>query len=392
NEPKMFDTFSNTFNYCTYGMIFAFIYPNKKNLMKRLFLFLSILMFDLYCLISFIGSVYSYIIRVDILNLTRHMAVGIIVGLYIFKSLYCIINTDEFDIILNTISYDLLEANELDDGAKKLCEIFVKKAKFGEFIWILSPMALGSVFPLYAGGSMIYENIWKAYPHREMVHEMEMAFVKDTQYDSPTFEIIFFLSLYCIIFMYPSFCGMDGSFCIVTVHLCFKLKFVGYLVRRAFEDANDRLELHTKLNRAITYHQKALAFYNNVQDFYGPWLFAIFIVSCIGISFNVYQIYVLRQFHLRYILFVITSVLHIYIPCVYASNVTQCNEVLAIELYDAPWERRQDISATKSLVVMIANAQRPLIFSGCGLVDYNMQLFVTAMKTTYSFYTLMTST
>ncbi|XP_026756818.2 uncharacterized protein LOC113516591 [Galleria mellonella] len=392
SEIKPFESFDNTFKYCTYGMIFSNIYPNKTNMKKRLFSYFSFLFFVSPCLVSFAYSCRIYITEEDIFNLTRHVAVGIIIGLYIFKSLYCILKTHTFGNILNAISYDMIEANELDDGAKKLYRLFLKKAKFGELVWTLLPMTLGFLFPLYAGIVMIHENISKDYPHREMVHEMEIPFVKNSKYDSPVFEIIFVISTASCILLMPNFCGMDGSFCIATTHLGFKLKYVAYLVREAFEESNDSFELHAKMKHATKCHQKALQFYKELQNFYGPWLLGIFIVTSSCIAFNLYQMYIIQRLHPKYVLFAVAAVLHMYVPCVYASNVTEFGEHLAAELYYAPWERKFDISAIKSLIIMLANAQRPLVFTGCGIVTYNMQLFITVLKTAYSSYTLITST
>ncbi|XP_026756822.2 odorant receptor Or2-like [Galleria mellonella] len=392
SKIKAFESFNNTFKYCTYGMVFSNIYPNKTNMKRRLYLYIFIVFCTSPCLISYAYSCRFYIMQQDMFNLTRHLAVGIVIGLYLFKVLYCILNTNKFESILNTVSCDMIDVNEFDDGAKKLYGLFLKKAKLGELIWALLPIILGLQFPVYAGIVMIHENIWKDYPQREMVHEMEITFAKDVKYDSPVFEIIFVISTASCIILIPNFCGLDGSFCIATTHLGFKLKYVGYLVREAFEDCNDSFELHVKMKHATKCHQKALQFYKELQDFYGPWLLGIFIVTSSLIAFNLYQMYIIQRLHPKYVLFAVAAILHMYVPCVYASNVTEFGEDLATELYCAAWERKFDISATKSVIIMLANAQRPLILTGCGIVTYNMQLFITVMKSTYSFYTLITST
>ncbi|XP_031766273.2 uncharacterized protein LOC116413129 [Galleria mellonella] len=392
SEIKPFESFDNTFKYCTYGMVFSNIYPNKSNMKKRLYFYCFTLLFASPCLISYAYSCRFYIMAHDIFNLTRHLAVGIIILLYLFKVLYCILNTNKFENILNTVSCDIIDVNELDDGAKKLCAFFLKKAKVGQLVWSLLPIVIGFQFPVYAGIVMIHENIWKDYPHREMVHEMELPFVKRSKFDSPVFELFFFVSGIGCLILLPNFCGLDGSFCISTTHLGFKIKYVGYLVLKAFEDSNDSLELHAKMKHAIKCHQKALQFYKELQDFYGPWLLVIFIVTSSLIAFNLYQMYIIQQLHPKYVLFAVAAVLHMYVPCVYASNVTEFGEDLVVELYNVPWERKFEISAIKSVIIMLANAQRPLVFTGCGIVTYNMELFITVMKTAYSSYTLITST
>lgn len=60
-------------------------------------------------------------------------------------------------------------------------------------------------------------------------------------------------------------------------------------------------------------------------------------------------------------------------------------------MYDVDWEKWSDPAITKQLVIMIANAQKPMILTGNGMVIFNMKLFVSVLKTSYSFFTLISS-
>lgn len=63
---------------------------------------------------------------------------------------------------------------------------------------------------------------------------------------------------------------------------------------------------------------------------------------------------------------------------------------IADDLYAAPWEHWADTSMTKTLLLMIAKAQQPLICTGW-IVVFNMELFKSIIQTSYSFFTLITA-
>lgn len=54
-----------------------------------------------------------------------------------------------------------------------------------------------------------------------------------------------------------------------------------------------------------------------------------------------------------------------------------------------PWERTGNTTVTKLLIFMIARAQKDVILTGKGVVVFNMELFVSVLQTSYSFFTLI---
>ncbi|XP_059058443.1 odorant receptor Or2-like [Achroia grisella] len=390
-DSRRFQSFDETFKYCTYGLAFALIYPNRVTIKKRLGIFVFFMFANSIQLYWFGTALVTSLIRLDMVNLTRHLTVGILIILFIFKTIYCIYNTEKFENILNTISDDMIEFNNEKEAFKDTCEEYIKKARIGQLVWVVLPIFLALQYPVYAGICLIYDNLTMDYPGRYMVHEMDIAHLTAVQDISPYFEFIFIMSLLTVMCLVPNFIGFEGFFCISTTHLCLKLKYVSYIISKAFEGAEDSLELNNKIKQGIQIHQKALKYYEDLQNFFEPWLFLIFVMTSTCVSFNLYQVYILTSPDPKHIIFGITTICHTYINCVYASNLTQCGEDLALDLYNVSWEKRFDIRGMKLLIFMIARAQRPLELGGYGIVVYNMQLFIAIMKTSYSFYTLITN-
>nr|QEI46842.1 odorant receptor 26 [Galleria mellonella] len=387
----MFKSFDQTFKFCTLAMAIALIYPNKNNIKKRLLCFGLLIISNLIQLYWFIVNIFESLIRLDMANITRHITVAIIVILFLFKTVYCICYGEKLGNLLNTISNDMIEANDKEEDFKNVMEKYIKKAKIGEIVWTILPGFLAMQYPLFAAICLIYDNITADYPQRYMVHEVEVPHLSNVQDDSPYFEFIFVMSLYTVMCLIPNFIGLEGFFCISTTHMCVKLKYVSCTIQKAFNDTTTSFELHNKIRDAIKRHQEALQFYEDLQNFFEPWLFAIFIMTSTCLSFNLYQISTLTSFDPKYVTFCITIVMHTYITCIFSSNLTQCAEEMTMDLYNAPWENRSDVIATKYLIFMIAKAQHSLQLGGYGVVVYNMELFVSIMKTSYSFYTLITS-
>ncbi|XP_053609348.1 odorant receptor Or2 [Plodia interpunctella] len=386
-----FKPFHETFPYCTFGLALSSIYPNKYNIKKRILTFVTIITFCVFQIFWFLTYTINCLLKLDILNFARNMTLWIIVILFFFKTIYAIKYTEDFAAILNMISKDFVKANEMDADYQEIFKTYLKKSKFGELVWLVIPIILSSQFPIYPAILMIMENLETDSPNRYMVHEMDMIYVEHIQYTTPFFEIYFAYNMTQCLFLSPIFTGFDGSFCIATNHLCLKLKLMTHKVRRAFKDAKNSEQLRNKMKQAIRDHQEVLDFYTQLSEFYGFWLLVLFLVASIGVSFNLYQIYMMRQIVPKYVIFMFSAILHIYIPCVYASNVTEIAKETAVDLYNTPWESCYDPVVTKYLIFMIARSQRDMIFNGKGLVNYNMQLFISLMQSAYSFYTLITS-
>lgn len=321
-EEKKYKGFNETFKLCAFSLAFAFLYPNRTTALKRCITITLIVTFCGGQLFWFITYTFKCLYTLDIYNFARNMTLAVVLVLFFIKTYYVIYATSKFAPLLDKISEDLLVANNLGEEYQKLYDEHIKIAKVGEISWLLIPTIMSALFPIYAGCLMSIESIQTDDYERRMVHDMELLFVEDIQSETPFFQCMFAYNCVQCVVLVPNYCGFDGSFCIATTHLRLKLKLLVLKMDSAFKHSKSRQELRSRMYEAIKDHQDALDFYVQLQNVYGPWLFAVFLLTSFMISFNLYQIYLLQRIDPKYTSFGVVGVLHIYLPCHYASNLT----------------------------------------------------------------------
>nr|WCC57421.1 odorant receptor 21 [Papilio glaucus] len=390
NGPK-FKSFKETFPLCAFALAVALIYPNKTNTRIRTIIFTLIVGVDSIIILWFLLYLFKCIRTSDMFNLARNITVGVLIGIFFFKFFYVNKKTDTFAELLQKISEDLIRGNDMEEDYQKIYEHHIKLGKLGQTCWIIIPILLSSQFPLYAGACTIYESLKSDVGKRYMVHAMELKYIEDKQYETPYFEILFAYSLTQCVILAPNFTGFDGSFCIATTHLQLKLKLMAHKLYRAFKDSKNKSQLKDKVKEVIRDHQEALLFYNHLQNVYGGWLLVVFLVTSVLISLNLYQNHLSQVVDPKYMLFAVSGVIHMFTPCYFASNLSKTGEDLSSDIYNVPWEEWADPAITKLIIFMIAKSQQPLLLTGKGIVYFNMQLFISILQTSYSFYTLISS-
>ncbi|KAJ8725804.1 hypothetical protein PYW08_003987 [Mythimna loreyi] len=388
---KKYEGFNETFKLCAFSLAFAFLYPNRNTALKRCLIITAIIVFCGVQLFWFIAYTFKCLYTLDIYNFARNMTLAVVLVLFFVKTYYVIYATPKFAPLLDKISEDLLEANNLEEDFQKLYDDHIKIARVGEISWLVIPTFMSALFPIYAGSLMTIESIQSDDYKRRMVHDMELLFVEHIQSETPFFQCMFAYNCVQCVVLVPNYCGFDGSFCIATTHLRLKLKLLALKVEKAFKNSRSRHELRMKVNESIRDHQDALDFYVQLQNVYGPWLFAVFLLTSFMISFNLYQIYLLKRIDPKYTSFGVVGVLHIFLPCYYASELTRTSEETPEDFYLVEWETWADNEVTKLLIFMITRAQKEMIVSGMGLVIFNMELFKSILQTSFSFFNLITA-
>uniref|UniRef100_A0AAU6ND82 Odorant receptor n=1 Tax=Mythimna loreyi TaxID=667449 RepID=A0AAU6ND82_9NEOP len=388
---KKYEGFNETFKLCAFSLAFAFLYPNRNTALKRCLIITAIIVFCGVQLFWFIAYTFKCLYTLDIYNFARNMTLAVVLVLFFVKTYYVIYATPKFAPLLDKISEDLLEANNLEEDFQKLYDDHIKIARVGEISWLVIPTFMSALFPIYAGSLMTIESIQSDDYKRRMVHDMELLFVEHIQSETPFFQCMFAYNCVQCVVLVPNYCGFDGSFCIATTHLRLKLKLLALKVEKAFKHSRSRHELRMKVNESIRNHQDALDFYVQLQNVYGPWLFAVFLLTSFMISFNLYQIYLLKRIDPKYTSFGVVGVLHIFLPCYYASELTRTSEETPEDFYLVEWETWADNEVTKLLIFMITRAQKEMIVSGMGLVIFNMELFKSILQTSFSFFNLITA-
>ncbi|XP_073943476.1 odorant receptor 85b-like [Choristoneura fumiferana] len=387
-KPK-YKSFDDTFKLCSFALAVGLLYPNKRNLLIRAILFICVLLFHFWSLFWYIWYTTKCLVKLDIYNSTRNITLGIIIVLFLFKTVYVNLKTATFAEVLKQITKDLLKGNDMEEDYQDIYDYFIKQGKLGQSFYVFIPSLLSFMFPIYSGIAMVGGSLKNDNFTKYMVHEMDLKYVEDKQYDSPYFELIFAYYSTASFILLPNYVGFDGSFCIVTSHLRLKLKLISHSIQRAFQDSSNTAELKARLNNCIKDHQEALDFYVLIQKMYGGWLFAVFLLTSFLISCNLYQIY-LVGIDPKYTLFAFTGVFHMYTPCHFASSLIAVGEEISTEIYCAKWESWEDPAITKLIIFIIARSQKTLLLTGLNIVVFNMNSFVSLMQTSYSFFTLIT--
>nr|WKF54473.1 olfactory receptor 28 [Heliconius charithonia charithonia] len=390
-SEKKFKCFNETFPHCTFALAFSLTYPNPTNIKKRLIIFSIAILLNSGMLIWFILYLFKCIQTRDLYNLARNITIGVLVLLFFSKMYYTTRNAKKFARLLEKITDDLLQGNDLAEEYQIIYEYYIKIGKHGETIWIIIPILLSSQFPIYAGVCNMYESLRSDVGKKYMIHEMELKYIEDIQYETPYYEMLFAYNIINVILLSPNFAGFDGSFCIATNHLRLKLKVLAHKVCAAFRGAKSKADLKEKLKSAIRDHQEALDFYDDLQEVYGGWLLVVFLLTSFLISLNIYQIYLSQQIDTKYSMFAISGIIHMFTPCYFSSNLIKTSEELSWDLYNAAWEDWPDPAVRKLLIFMITKSQQTLVLTGQGMVYFNMQLFISVLQTSYSVFTLITS-
>ncbi|KAG7307505.1 hypothetical protein JYU34_007704 [Plutella xylostella] len=311
------------------------------------------------------------------------MTVGIVIFLFFFKTFYLNYKSDGFGVVMDAISDDLVKANDMDEVYQEIFDTYIKKGLVAQMIWIFIPIVQTCIFPVHAGLTMFFNLINEVPQPRVMVLEMDILMVRSKQMESPWFEIVWFYTILGGFVLFPNFIGFDGSYCISVNHLCLKLRVLTEKLRRAFAETTTDEQLEKRVKEVIKEHQASLVYYNLLQDVFGGWMFVVFFITSLEITFNLYQLS-LGGMDPKYLIFAFSTVVHNFVPCYFCTRLIEHGDDFCEALYMMPWEARHCQSVTRALAFMIARTQGPLFLTGMGMVTFNMELFVSSM-------TLMTS-
>nr|QZH55139.1 odorant receptor 43 [Achelura yunnanensis] len=388
-DAKSFTSFHETYPMCAFALAIGLMYPNSENRRKRLIMMLFFTSLNIAQVYWLTINMVKTLKDLDFYNFSRHITIAVVVLLFLFKTFYAISMCDMFKGLINQINDDLSYGNDLDDSYKVIIKQYIKEGKFGEICWVFIPIALGIQFPTYAAICTIYESVISDVGPKCMVHELDLDFLGDQHNTSPYFELMFMYNTMHSIILLPQFAGFDGSFCIVTTHLRLNLKLMSHKLKIIFKTSKDNFELRRKIKTCLIEHREALKFYDVIQVFYGPWLMSVFLLTSILISFNLYKMHLDQKIDLKYSFFALAGVIHMITPCYFSSKLVEAGEEVSVEIYSVDWQRWNDGAVTKVLIFMVARAQKRLTLSGGGIIFFNMNLFVSLMRTSYSVFTLL---
>ncbi|KAJ2943245.1 hypothetical protein O0L34_g12049 [Tuta absoluta] len=387
--PKPIGPFHETFKIMSFCLTFGMLYPNpaiEKFRFRIIFGYtLSVIPI---CTVFFI-DIWASWVRRDIQNIVRHGTIIIPFFLVLTKTYIMYIQRTAAKQVIDEINYDHERLNTLPDSYRTVVEEHFKNAHYGERLWLTVVIHCVGVFPFTATVLTFYEYSVKSEPRKYMIHDVILPFVEpEDRFKTPYFEIVYIYMLYCCIVLFLNMAGYDGFFGLAVRHACLKLR----LCCMAMDDAlkrNDSDDMFEDIVNVIRDQCRVYKYVNTIQKTFNFWLGMIFLGTVVHVCNCMYQIMEGLGLDLKYLIFICGSIIHIYLPCNYASALKTMSADSATLFYSSGWERVPDQRARSMLVYMIARAQRPLVITAFNVLTFDMELFVSILHTSYSMFTIL---
>ncbi|XP_072932320.1 odorant receptor 4-like isoform X2 [Epargyreus clarus] len=387
---KIFKSLDETYNRFTFLLAVGLMYPNPKTDKMRtagVIYLLCVPMFLILC-----NDIRIRQQNNDVQNLVRQVVIFVALMFANTKSFLTIIYKKELREIYDSINVDYAAFNDLPEDFQELVEDTINKSKSLETVWLAIVSTTGGIFPGSALLLNVYFFLFTDTPRRFMLHECHIwNLTPEQQYSSPVYEIFFLYCCFITLVIVLGFSGFDGMFSICMFHLSLKIK----IIMKKLEYVLDKSDLaKTKANIAQILRDQSEVY--NLRDKllkgYEVWLVLIFILSVTQTAMALSQITSSKQMSgatLSFILFGVTCTAHIYFPCYLSSEVTHTAAKVSDVLYSTQWEDISDTSIRRSIMFMIARAQKPMVFKAMDLITFNMEMFMSVMQTAYSMLTLL---
>lgn len=84
-----------------------------------------------------------------------------------------------------------------------------------------------------------------------MIHDVDVPWLHEARYDSPYFEIIFVYIMYIAFILILCYLSYDGMFFVVMLHACLKMRLIGCMISKAFEDVQNVKEARRNIARVV---------------------------------------------------------------------------------------------------------------------------------------------
>lgn len=325
-QPIRIKKFIETFPICTLGLFMSLVSPYTKMSFKRVILLISAWFLVIPMALITIPYMLECIHMNDIENLSKQLLIIIVIIIYITKTAIVFTNQNTFGGILEIISDDLTNVNEMEDAIKVFANESIRLGKISERIMVVYSLTVATLYVIVSLISTTFSYLFHDEFKRYMIHPTVIRNFEEKQYQSPYYEIIWIYQFCCCIIISPTFAGVDASFGIACAHLSLKLKLVTYRLQEIFRKSLNVKELEENLMEVISDHIEAKKFYNLICEMYQDWLLVVYLLSSSVISLTLYQLSV-EGLNPQFLIFFTCSLIHMYFPCYYASLVDKVRKL-----------------------------------------------------------------
>nr|QMS80337.1 odorant receptor [Histia rhodope] len=386
---EKFKPFHETYKIFTYIMTMGLIYPNPKTEKIRLKLILFAILFVSPLLFLIGYDVYKCCLRHDIVNIIRHSTVAGPIVFILLKIMSFYYNRDLVKELIDEINRDHVRYNKLPTKYQDIVEKSLRYHKTTEKRWVACVSISSFLFVIMATVFTIYSQIFDAEPMKYMIHEIDAPTIESI-IGWPYYEIMFVYESYVSIYFVLNFSGFDGFFGVVINHACLKIKIFCNAFSDALKESNED-EIMRLIHEIIRDQCKMFSFVNTILAVFSSWFVCILIVALALICNCMYLVIQGHGFDIRYIVFTIATIIHIFMPCWYASKLKSMSQESSTMAYFSGWEDVPIPRVRRTLMFFMARGQVPLQIEALNIIKFDMELFVSIMRTSYTMLTLLQS-
>nr|QEE82759.1 odorant receptor 41 [Conogethes pinicolalis] len=387
-----FRPFHETYRWIATSLTLGLMYPNPATDRTRLILIVTSLLMMQPVIVFILIDMYMCWLKRDIFNIIRHSTIiGPFLGAF-FKMLLMYYKRVQAKELIDEMNRDYSSYNRLPRHCRAAAAACVRASvTHTERLWAPLVGIAIMTFPGMAVVATLCSHVFAATPQRYMVHDLNRPFREpEARFDSPYFETLFLIMFGGAIICVFNYTSYDGLFGLMTRHACLKMSIYCMRLRDGFR-SDEPEELYRQLMEFIREQRRMFRFGALIQDAFNIWLGTILISTMIQVGSLLFHISAGYGFDVRYMLFSVCSVVHILLPCKNAANLKMMSMETATLVYCCGWERTSCKRVRRMIPFLIARAQRPIRIMAFYMFQYDMELFVNIMRTSYSMFTLLRS-
>nr|ALT31656.1 odorant receptor 2 [Cnaphalocrocis medinalis] len=389
DKEYKFKPFHLTFKWIASFLMLGLLYPNPRTDKTRFMLIMALLFVTLPVIVVINIDIFVCWLKRDMFNIIRHSTIiGPVMGAF-FKMFVLFHKRVQAKLLIDEMTEDYESYNSLPPTYQEMAVRTIRTCKIYTLWWGLLITTTILMFPVLALGSTLYSHLFESIPRRYMLHDVNMPFMPtEARFESPYYESIFACMCVCAVISVLNYTSYDGLFCLITNHACLKMSMYCLRLEDAFKQ-DDPDVMWSELVTVIREQMKTFRFSALIQNTFNTWLGTILISTMIEIGSLLFHISAGYGFDVRYAVFSITSVVHIFLPCLYAANLSAMSTDTATLVYCSGWERACPPRIRRLLPFVVARAQSPIEINAFYMFRYDMMLFVNIMRTSYSMFTLL---
>ncbi|PSN44738.1 Odorant receptor 73 [Blattella germanica] len=150
-----------------------------------------------------------------------------------------------------------------------------------------------------------------------------------------------------------------------------------------------QVKLAMCLNDCIRHHQEIAKFTKELQDIFSPISLIQFLSSSVALCVITFTIAVSDASQIvTYIVFLAISIMQLLFFCWFGSELTYQFETLGEAIYDSPWYE-SSLDFQKNIHTMLIRSTKSFILTGGNIYLMNLNTFLTMMKASFSYYTML---